>query len=861
MKPKDKDTNMSNLNQKPTSPRTFSWGALSLRLKLVLGNTLITFLAVAGMGYYVYDRAQQANTYLSNQLYISVRQQAEDKLTTTSIDEATALNNFFTSMSKDITTLGNTAQKLLSQEPLLNSGVYWNATTALSRLPNGSWDNSNTEPASVFMPAKVDLSPELTSELNTIRQMDFIAPTLLNENPDAVAIYFGGVSGETIYYPNINLASLVPALFDVTQRPWFVAATPIQDPDRKAVWSDPYLDAARHGLIITVSTPVYDSGNNFRGVVAMDIQLNKITALVSNIHVGDTGYAFLVDRGNRLIAMPDNAYNDLGITQSMVPLGQPLDQAHLANVNIPIQFFDIIHRTISGSTGLTIMTLGGSERFVVYRPVQEVGYGLIIVVPSQELLAGSITAQAQIAQVTRNTLTTSIFLVAGILILALLATLEIGNRLTIPLRTLTKTAQEITGGNLEAVAVVKEQDEIGTLAKSINTMTSTLRNLIQSLEQRVKERTGDLEVATRSAERRAAQFEAIARVTRAISSIHNTSELLPNIASLISEYFGFYHVGIFLNDEDNRLAILSASNSEGGQRMLARSHSLVIGEQGIVGYVASTGKTRIARKVGEDAVFFDNPDLPETKSEMALPLRSAGKVVGVLDVQSRKEDAFSPEDISVLAVLADQVSLAIDSARLFDSTRRSLSEAETIYRQYLRQAWDRLPRERQLAGFRYSPAGAKPLERPLDAWEDSSQIGGKDNYSSEAQFMVPIKLRGETIGNLIVRAPSNKKWSQDQIDLITAVAERVALSAENARLFDETSRRAERERMVTDITSKIRSTNDPQEMIRIALAELRNALGASQVQLIPQSVSTQDAEKDDSQKLTQKVERGNGAEK
>lgn len=850
----------SNSTPNKRSSWRFSWGALSLRLKLVLGNILVTFLAIAGMGYYVYYRAQQANSYLATQLDASINQQAQQQLNSTSLEEATALGSFFTSMSKDITTLGSNASKLLSTETQLNSGVYWNAFTSLSRLDNGSWDNSNTETASVFIPAKAELTPELTSELNTVRQMDFIAPTILNENPDAVAIYFGGQSGETVYYPNINLATLVPPDFDVTQRPWFLAASPSKDPNRTAVWSDPYLDAARHGLIITVSIPVIDSGNTFRGVMAMDIQLNKITELVSSIKVGKSGYAFLVDKSNRLIAMPDAAYRDLGITQSMVPLGQPLDQAHLTDINIPAAFFEIINITNAGNRGITYLTLGGSQRFVAYRPIPEIGYSLIIVAPTSELLAGSIAARQQISQVTQNTLTTSIFLVAGILILALLATLEVGNRLTRPLQSLTRTANDISGGNLEATAVVSSQDEIGVLAKALNGMASSLRSMIQSLEQRVNERTAALQIATWNAERRASQFEAIARVTRAISSIHNTSELLPNIASLISEHFGFYHVGIFLNDESNRLAILSASNSEGGQRMLARSHSLIIGEQGIVGYVASTGKTRIARNVGEDAVFFNNPDLPETKSEMALPLRSSGKVVGVLDVQSQKEDAFSAEDISVLTVLADQVSIAIDSARLFDSTRRSLNEAETIYRQYLGQAWNRLPRERQLAGFRYTQAGAKPLEKPISPGE---------NGTPETQIIVPIQLRGETIGNLIVKGQDTKKWSQDQLDLIQAVAERVALSAENARLFDETSRRAERERMVTEITSKIRSTNNPDEMIKVALDELRSALGASQVQLIPQSASVKEPEKkplagesmveDARQQLSQKAERGNGA--
>ncbi len=175
----------------------------------------------------------------------------------------------------------------------------------------------------------------------------------------------------------------------------------------------------------------------------------------------------------------------------------------------------------------------------------------------------------------------------------------------------------------------------------------------------------------------------------------------------------YYHVGIFLNDEYGQNTLLIATNSEGGRRMLQRKHSLKIGEQGIVGYVASRGESRVARNVGQDIVFFNNPDLPETKSEAALPLRSGNNITGVLDVQSTKEDAFSQEDLDILAILADQVSLAIENSRLFETTRRSLTEAETLYRQYLHEGWSRLPQEDQFAGYRYTPRGAAPLQSPV----------------------------------------------------------------------------------------------------------------------------------------------------
>ena len=341
-------------------------------------------------------------------------------------------------------------------------------------------------------------------------------------------------------------------------------------------------------------------------------------------------------------------------------------------------------------------------------------------------------------------------------------------------------------------------------------------------------------MASEEANRRAAQFEAVTRVTRVISSIRNVSELLPLVASVISDAFAYYHVGIFLNDQATGNTYLIAANSEGGHHMLGRHHSLRIGEQGIVGYVAARGEPRVALNVGQDAIFFNNPDLPDTRSEAALPLRIENRIVGVLDVQSTKVDAFLPDDLRMLAVLADQVSLAIENTRLFEATQRSLTETETLYRQYVREAWRRFQPDERVTGYRFTARGTTPLRSSVAA--GGPDTGGAETGGSDAAYTVPLKLRGETIGDLVIDRAPEGGLTQDQLDMIQAVAERVALSVENARLFDETSRRAARERLVTEITSKIRSLNDPQAMMDTAMEELKNALGASHVQILPQLV-------------------------
>ncbi len=787
----------------------------SLRARLILGNILITFIAVLAMGYYVYYRVQESTALLANQLEDNVRNRAEDELSVTTREQAALLDNFFASMRDNISTLGTTEGRMLSEERLLNSGVYWDASTSLFRLDSGSWDNSNTEVASVFIPSTVTLANPLLSKLNVLKQTELIVPSIIDNNPDIIAIYFGGVSKETIYFPNIDLAAIVPPNFDVTSRPWFVDAAPKENPQGEVVWSTPYQDAALNGLVITASTPVLDEQGKFQGVAAMDIQLTRITNIISKISIGETGYAFLVDKDNRLIALPPAGYNDFGFTAETVPFGEILDLAKLDNTAPGL--VDILKSFSSNGSQLSTVQLGGEERFVIYQNIPAMNYNLAIIVPTQELLTESAAIRVQIAQETRNTIMVSILLVALILVIASFAALGIANRLTTPLKSLTSVANEIIRGNFDARAEVQNRDELGTLAETLNIMTTNFKNLVRSLEERVTERTVELKGELVKGELRGKQFEAIAKVSQTINATQNLQELLPTIADVVSGYFGFYHVGIFMNDAGNQYAVLGAANSAGGKKMLERGHQLKIGEQGIVGYVTSTGNPRIALDVGEDVVFFNNPDLPETHSEMALPLKISGTIIGALDVQSTEPNAFSKEDVEVLSTLADQISLAIENARLFDQTKKMLVEAEAIQRLYVRETWGRLPMEEKLNGYRYSIAGAVALDEGAGFVESD-----EDTHRQETS--VPIILRGETIGTLSVQVPKNEHISSDQSDLIRAVAERVALSAENARLFNETQKRATQLESLNEMGRVISQQIELKPVLKAAYDQLKRVI-------------------------------------
>jgi GAF domain-containing protein len=359
-----------------------------------------------------------------------------------------------------------------------------------------------------------------------------------------------------------------------------------------------------------------------------------------------------------------------------------------------------------------------------------------------------------------------------------------------------------------------------------------LLGLKDNLEIRINERTSALEEVNAINVRRAKQFEAISQIARATTSIQNLEILLRDITKLISGQFGFYHVGIFLMDDSREFAVLMAANSTGGKKMLARNHKLKVGQVGIVGYVTSSGNPRIALDVGTDAVHFDNPDLPDTRSELALPLQIGKQIIGALDVQSLESNAFSQDDVQILSTLADQIAIAIQNARSFEESRKLLHEAQSTLSSYMTESWQALRPIQKGLGYQFSGNSIKVLESPIegahikDALKKGVVIISGENSNNLA---IPIRLRGQVIGVMNLQNPAGQAWNQDQIDIAAATAERLSLAIENATLLQATQRRADIERVTTNISTQISSSTHFETILKTAAEELSRAFGGSDV--------------------------------
>jgi len=395
-----------------------------------------------------------------------------------------------------------------------------------------------------------------------------------------------------------------------------------------------------------------------------------------------------------------------------------------------------------------------------------------------------------------------------IIVLVVIAGWQMGKRISAPIVTLTDGVEKIIAGDLNYEVKLNSRDETNRLAEAFNTMTSRLKDLINSLEKTVEERTRD-------AEQRSVYLQAAAEVGRVAASVLDTKQLIRRVVEVIRTRFNLYYVGLFLIDTLGEYAVLQAGTGEAGEAMLARGHRIRVG-QGMIGWSIANKRPRIALEAGEDVVRLVTDLLPLTRSEAALPLISRGRVLGALTVQSDQPDAFTGDTIAVLQSMADQVALALDNARLFNESEEALDNLRRSYGELSRRSWAEILRTHQTRGYRLDQRGIRPLA------EDDP---GLEAEPEGTLVKVPIRLRDHVLGYIEARKPEGTgEWSQDELALINSLVDQLSVALENARLYEDTQSRAERERTLAEITTKVRATTDVNTIMQTAINELATAL-------------------------------------
>jgi GAF domain-containing protein len=342
-----------------------------------------------------------------------------------------------------------------------------------------------------------------------------------------------------------------------------------------------------------------------------------------------------------------------------------------------------------------------------------------------------------------------------------------------------------------------------TLLRGLQTNLTKAKEIATELEKDQEY----LQQHSQELERRSVQIRTAADISRSISSVLTLQKLLREAVTLILERFNLYYAGIFTLDEGNRYAVLRAGTGDAGQAMILSQHKLPIAESSMIGWAIMHRQARIALDIGQEAVRFANPLLPNTRSELALPLISKDKAIGALTVQSEKPEAFDQEDIIILQNIADTLAIAIENARLFEETQKNLDEIRIAQRAYVNKTWSETTRENE--GYEYAA--------PSEDYVSDVGITAID---------VPLVLREQIIGQLHLEGQQD--WSPEERNLVEAVATQAALAMENARLLDESRRMALRERLAAEITGKVWASPNTDFILQTAVKELGRALHADE---------------------------------
>jgi GAF domain-containing protein/HAMP domain-containing protein len=359
-----------------------------------------------------------------------------------------------------------------------------------------------------------------------------------------------------------------------------------------------------------------------------------------------------------------------------------------------------------------------------------------------------------------------------------------------PIKELISTFNKIEHGDLTERARVSATDELGIVTVQFNRMVARLEVLQTTLEQQVQERTKQLTAAN--------------EVGKAASSSLDPDELIVRVVNLFPEQFGYYYAAIYLLDPSERWAELVYASGEAGKVLRQNHHRLEVSGRSMVGSAIREKRPRIAQLASQEKHRFENPLLPYTRSEIALPLIVGDRVLGALNVQSMKESDFTSEVIDTMQSMAGQVAIALENARLFQEAQQVIKEMRAVQQQYLLQGWQGFTTEN----------------------EDLEYAVGDEAKDNAKTMEVPISLRDQILGKIMLEG--NEEWTPEQQTLVDAVAKQAAIALENARLVSESRQAAVRERMLAEINSKVWSAATIDSILQTTIKEIGRRLDASQ---------------------------------
>lgn len=659
--------------------------------------------------------------------------------------------------------------------------------------------------------ARTDLNIFLTSDVRRLTLVNALLGTRSlqrDTEAEAAAVLRAALlePATTTPYHSVRLVTpdgqlLAAAAADATASPQ-PAADQTGTAAFRAIEAEQVTDQPRDQLIVVSErdgAPVVELANAFiwrddEPIGYIIAELNTTRVFYDQLAFNNTveaAYSYLTSRDGVPLVPPDLEQRDTILAGSSLGAG----------------------RARRGDTGVSVYTLSVTDTEVVgyYAPLPNTPLGLVVEIPTQAALAA-----------TRALFNTRLFLVGlTTLALILLVAALLNQVMATPLVQLRRAAEGVTRGDYaQPVDSSQRDDEIGQLAATFVEMRQQVQSLVNDLEARVAARARDLD-ATHDISRFAAQQSDINR-------------LMQQVVNLIVQRFeSIYHAQIFLLNNERTEAVLRASTGEAGQQLLANQHRLPVGSPSVIGQVTGSGQVVVARDTAASAIHRHNEFLPDTRAELAIPLRVGDAIIGALDVQSQQRDAFSDDLISILQTMADQIAIALQNARLYAESMQRMLALEHSTRADTLAAWRdyiRAERTNELVGAAGSPTTTFDADLRARALQLGQPVVGEPDAAGNVPVVVPVTLRGQTLG-VVEWAVRAADLNQNRLRLAQELANRLAVSLDNTRLLHNSRSLANRERVVGDIAARLAQQTDINEILQTAVEEVGQVLGAPHVSI------------------------------